>query len=178
MANAPKDYNKYLEPFAGSAVLFFSLKAKRAVLSDLNKDLINFYLTLRDQPKILFMAFSAFERERSVYLNIRREFCNEKDDFLRAVQFMYLNRNCFNGLFRTNKQGHFNVPYAEKARANYPSEQDFLRASNAIKKTILLSSDFRTVLEAHVERDDFIYLDPPYVKSEGRIFSEYVKTTL
>ncbi len=88
---------------------------------------------------------------------------------------LYLNRNCFNGLFRTNKTGKFNVPYASQRRGEYPTCDDLLICSERLQNTLIEHGDFYSIISEHVREGDFVYLDPPYVKSEGRIFNEYVK---
>lgn len=114
-------------------------------------------------------------REKEIYLAVRKKFISEPDALSRAVQFFYLNRNCFNGLYRTNKKGEFNVPFASSGQSGYPSWEDFNVAASLIADTELVCGDFCDVVGSRVQRDDFVYMDPPYLKTEGRIFSEYVK---
>ena len=173
--DVPDQFNTYFEPFVGSAALFYSLRPKKSVLSDLNPALINFYQQLRSQPKKLFQKASKIAREKEVYLDVRKKFISEEDSFHQAVQFFYLNRNCFNGLYRTNKKGEFNVPFASSGRSAYPSWEDFSVAAELIADAKLVRGDFHDVVSSQVQRNDFVYMDPPYLKSEGRIFSEYVK---
>lgn len=174
-ADAPTDFGTYFEPFVGSAALFYSLRPLNSVLSDLNPDLINFYQQLSAKPKELYIRSSEIERNKDVYLGIRKKFISEVDEFERAIQFFYLNRNCFNGLYRTNKKGEFNVPFASSRQSGYPSWADFQVAADLISSSELVLGDFHDVVSSRVQRDDFVYMDPPYLKSEGRIFSEYVK---
>lgn len=171
----PESYGTYFEPFVGSAALFFQLRPSSSVLSDLNPDLINFYHFLKEEPELLFSEACKIERSKDVYLEVRRNFISEGDGMTRAVQFFYLNRNCFNGLYRTNKKGEFNVPYASSGQSGYPSLSDFFTASELLKGSSVVRGDFVEVVGDRVKSNDFVYLDPPYIKSEGRIFSEYVK---
>lgn len=173
-AHVPQDYNRYFEPFVGSGALFFHLKPKCATISDLNPELINFYNQLSLDAIGLFNGVSNIPRKKDTYTMVRAAFAVEADPFLRAIQFAYLNRNCFNGLYRTNKSGHFNVPYAEAGRSSYPSEEDFLRAARLIRGASVVMADFRSVIEEQFAAGDFAYLDPPYLMAEGRIFSEYI----
>ncbi|WP_417713725.1 DNA adenine methylase [Pseudophaeobacter arcticus] len=173
--DAPTQFNTYFEPFVGSAALFYSLQPRQSVLSDLNSDLINFYQQLRSRPKQLYQRVTAIARDKETYLAVRKQFISEPDTFRRAVQFLYLNRNCFNGLYRTNKKGEFNVPFASAGQSAYPSWEDFKIAAELITSSELVRGDFHDVVGSRVKRDDFVYMDPPYLKSEGRIFSEYVK---
>ena len=114
-------------------------------------------------------------RTKDAYLSVRNKFKAEKCKRARATQFYYLNRNCFNGLYRTNKLGEFNVPFAEKGRSNYPSFDEFQLAIDALSRVEIVFGDFQDVVGSRVERGDFVYMDPPYLMSQGRIFSEYVK---
>lgn len=171
----PANFDKYIEPFAGSAALYFTLSPRKSVISDLNNDLISFYDVLKVSPIVLYNKFIAVPREKEAYLAIRDAFRVEVDPLERATQFIYLNRNCFNGLYRTNKAGHFNVPFAALGRAKYPSLEDFEKASKQLQGTTLSCADFRSVIFDHVQENDLVYLDPPYLKQQGRIFSEYVK---
>lgn len=174
-ADAPSTFGTYFEPFVGSAALFYSLQPEKSVLSDLNPDLINFYQQLRLNPKAVFEEASMIKRDKEIYLDVRRRFISETNKFSRAVQFFYLNRNCFNGLYRTNKKGEFNVPFSGSGQSGYPSLSDFEVAAELISHSEIVLGDFHEVVRRRVERDDFVYMDPPYLKSEGRIFSEYVK---
>ena len=171
----PESYGTYFEPFVGSAALFFQLRPSSSVLSDLNPDLINFYHFLKEEPETLYSEACKIERAKDVYLSIRKKFISERDKLERAVQFFYLNRNCFNGLYRTNKKGEFNVPYASTGKSGYPSLSDFMTASELLADSSVVLGDFFEVVGGRVKKNDFVYLDPPYIKSEGRIFSEYVK---
>lgn len=171
----PNSYGTYFEPFVGSAALFFQLRPSSSVLSDLNPDLINFYHYLKEEPEVLYLEACKIERAKDVYLSVRKQFISEENRLERAVQFFYLNRNCFNGLYRTNKKGEFNVPYASTGQSGYPSLEDFLTASELMQSSRVVLGDFFEVVGGQVKKNDFVYLDPPYIKSEGRIFSEYVK---
>lgn len=171
----PEKFANYIEPFAGSAALHFTLNPQSSVIADLNRDLISFYGILRSNPAELYTRFIAIPRERESYLSVREAFKDETDPLLRATQFIYLNRNCFNGLYRTNKAGHFNVPFSAQGQAKYPTMSDFQRSSSHLRNTKLICADFRWVIDQHVQENDIVYLDPPYLKQQGRIFSEYVR---
>lgn len=175
LRHMPQNFDRYIEPFAGSAALYFTLGPRKSIISDLNTDLISFYGVLQSNPTGLYEDFVSIPREKEAYLSVREAFKTEGDLQKRATQFIYLNRNCFNGLFRTNKAGHFNVPFASQGQSKYPSLADFQRASKYLKGTLLVCADFRAVIDRHVRKNDLVYLDPPYLKQQGRIFSEYVK---
>lgn len=174
-ANVPLDFNKYFEPFVGSGALFFHLNPKSAVLSDLNWEVVNLFEQVKGSPRELHKRLLAPGRDRETYLRIRQDFGSELEEIDRAASMLYLNRNCFNGLYRTNKSGKFNVPYAPQRRGEYPSEEELLNCSKRLQDVEIIGGDFFDVVFGRVGKGDFVYLDPPYVKSKGRIFNEYVK---
>lgn len=171
----PTAYGRYFEPFVGSGALFFHLRPKRALISDLNAELINLYNQMKVRPVELHQRFTSIPRESETYYEIRANLTEDMDPLQRAVYFLYLNRNCFNGLYRTNKSGKFNVPYASSGRGGYPSQSDFELCSTVLRDVTIACDDFESVLFEHVAEGDFVYMDPPFIKSQGRIFNEYVK---
>lgn len=168
---APQAMEQYVEPFAGSAALFFALRPQRALLGDFNDELITALTVLRDHPRKLHRAVSSIPRTKAQYYYLRdRTGCDEGDHFCRSVRFMYLNRNCFNGLYRTNRSGHYNVPFGS-GMGQVPSERDYYRCSIALRKATLRAWDFRKTLAA-VQQGDFVYADPPYYTSRST-YGEY-----
>ncbi|RUX22018.1 Dam family site-specific DNA-(adenine-N6)-methyltransferase [Mesorhizobium sp. M7A.F.Ca.US.011.01.1.1] len=173
--NSPPEFSRYLEPFVGSGALYFHLNPKDALLSDLNWEVVNLFNQVKNRPTELHERLVVPNREKETYLAIRQRFGTEPDELDQAASMLYLNRNCFNGLFRTNKSGKFNVPFASQRRGSYPTCQDLIACSERLKTTLIEHGDFYSVISSNVREGDFVYLDPPYVKSEGRIFNEYVK---
>ncbi|RRN75991.1 DNA adenine methylase [Agrobacterium deltaense] len=173
--NSPPNYSRYLEPFVGSGALFFHLNPTTALISDLNWEVVNLFTQVKNHPRELYRRLIEPPRDKETYLKIRMRFGGEGDHLDRAASMLYLNRNCFNGLFRTNKTGKFNVPYASQRRGSYPSCDDILICAERLQSTQIEHGDFYSIISEHVREGDFVYLDPPYVKSEGRIFNEYVK---
>lgn len=166
-------YSRYVEPFAGSACLFFHLAPKSAVLGDNNGELINVYAALRDNPEGLHRRLVAIPRTRSAYYRWRSSNPQTLDPETRAVRFIYLNHNCFNGIYRTNSDGQFNVPFGSKL-GRYLSREEFVRCAATLKKAKFVDGDFTSTL-ASVKKGDFVYLDPPYALTSRRIFREYGK---
>jgi DNA adenine methylase len=153
-------FSRYIEPFAGSACLFFSIEPSAAILGDTNKELIDVYRVLRDDPERIHRRLVAIPRNKATYYRWRAKEPKKLDTATRALRFVYLNHNCFNGIYRTNVQGNFNVPFGSKL-ASYPTRIDFIRCSELLTGTRLVAGDFQKTL-ADVARGDFIYLDPPY----------------
>lgn len=168
--SAPEKFGKYYEPFLGSAVMFLYLQPKRSVLSDFNCKLISFYRQMTEKPREIYLRASQLPRNKETYLRIRDEFNESSEDFISAVRFFFLNRHCFNGVYRENKRGFFNVPMGAKV-GEFPSSSNFLAVSKLLATAKLICSDFETAIE-NAERNDFIYLDPPYSGSR-RNYGEY-----
>ncbi len=166
-------YNRYLEPFAGSASLFFSLAPKKAIISDLNADLIQTWTAIRDQPEQVFTSLRNRPVNAAYYYKLREADYSEKANPQSAARFLYLNRFCFNGIYRTNAKGIFNVPFSGVGNGKKPSLKQLLACSVQLKKSRLIKGDFESVISENVQCNDFVYLDPPYATGTRRIFKEY-----
>ena len=165
---------KYIEAFAGSACLFFDLQPKIAVLNDSNAELISSYEMLAKDPARIHAAISSVAaNSENYYLTSATR---RRSEFQKAVRFFYLNRFCFNGIYRTNKMGDFNVPFGSYKTGGVPSLERWLQAASALKSAKLYSSDFEGVVRANVGKGDFVYLDPPYAVSNRRVFKQYSAT--
>lgn len=166
-------HKRYIEPFVGSGALFFALSPKRAILSDLNNDLITTYKEIARRPLEVHKRFAGIPATRNKYEAIRTLISRESDPATFAAQFVYLNRNCFNGIYRTNKQGRFNVPFSNSRTGRTLQEIDFNRTSVLLRRARIVCADFEKVIREEVRSGDFVYLDPPYAKKNGRIFTQY-----
>lgn len=154
-------YKRYVEPFAGSAVLFFHLKPAKALLSDINGELINCLLQTSEQPHQIYDLCQSIPVSRDQYNHLRQISPSHLTPLERAIRFLYLNRNCFNGIYRTNLKGEFNVPFSGKKTGSLPPRDDFLRAAELLSKATIVKCDFESILAEHVTKGDFVYLDPP-----------------
>lgn len=169
------DHLLYIEPFAGSAALFFERRPSSALLGDLNGHLINAMRHVRDEPSEVHALVSALNRSPEEYYRKREQFNTLRPHGLEAaVLFVYLNRNCFNGLWRTNSRGKFNVPYGGVEMGNTPPLELFLKCSATLRKAKLRHQDFRRTV-AQAGAGSFIYADPPYFTATERTFVEYGK---
>lgn len=167
----PRVYGRYIEPFAGSAALFFYVAPKEAVLSDINVDLMLAYQKLRESPLELRENASRLGDPKQVYYSVRATDATLLDENQRAARFVFLNRYCFNGVFRTNRRGEFNVPMGTHTGA-LPPAIDFVAAAAFLRRAQLLVGDFEATLSG-VDKGDFVYLDPPYFKGGRRGYGEY-----
>jgi DNA adenine methylase len=167
------DYKRYLEPFAGSAQLFFSIDPKRAILSDTNADLVNTYRTIQESPLKVYRKLENLPKGKKNYYAIRSLDKAKMGIIEQAARFIYLNRFCFNGLYRTNNAGVFNVPYSGYKTGDIPSWESFSESALKLSKAKFVCSDFEKVLANNLREGDFVYLDPPYAVSNRRIFKQY-----
>lgn len=156
----PKSYIRYIEPFLGSGALYFSEKPELARLSDLNEELINFYVILRDSPLPLRKLLLAHQRNHSSEHYYRVRSSRPRTPLGRAARTLYLNRTCWNGLYRVNLQGIFNVPKGTKERVLLDTD-DFLALSKLLKTAELICQDFEESINS-AQAGDFIFVDPPY----------------
>ncbi|PAF43042.1 DNA adenine methylase [Helicobacter sp. 11S03491-1] len=164
--NMPKSYNRYFEPFIGGGALFFELQPQNAYISDRNEELINLYSTLREKVCELIEDLNKHENSREYFLKIRnidrsKEY-KKLSNIQRASRFIYLNKTCFNGLYRVNSQGHFNVPFGNYKNPKIIDTNNLIHCSGLLQKTQIEHADFSEILH-NVQKGDFVYFDPPYV---------------
>ena len=168
----PKKYRRYVEPFLGGAAVFFKISPKCAILSDTNEDLIHLYKTMRDKPLELYADMLRHQKEHSKEYYYRIRSYTPQDDISRASKFLYLNRTCWNGLYRVNKKGQFNVPIGTKQSVIF-EDDNFANISLALKKADIICSDFENIID-QCSQDDFMFIDPPYtVQHNNNNFIKY-----
>jgi DNA adenine methylase len=169
----PKRFNNYHEPFLGSGAVFFFLKPQKAVLIDKNEELINFYEVVRDHPLELMELISTYKVDKDFYYRIRELEPKNLSKIERAARFLYLNKTAYNGLWRVNSKGKFNVPFGRYKKVKFFDRENLLKASKLLKNAVLLCSDFEEVVK-YAQKGDFVYLDPPYYPlSETSNFRNY-----
>lgn len=163
---------KYIEPFCGSAALFMELQPAAAVLADANRELVMALIALRDRPREVFDEVSAIPISEEFYYKVRA--CSMEGEISPEARFFYLNRLCFNGIYRTNKSGKFNVPYGGRLKpATIPSWEKWDFFSASLKMAEIYCGDFQDIVDRVAVAGDFIYLDPPYAVSNRRVFKQY-----
>jgi len=166
------NFTRYVEPFVGSGCLFFEIQPKRAVLGDLNAELIETYKVIRREPEELAALLSKLPLGRDSYNSIRNDSTDALDHLGLAARFIYLNRYCFNGLFRTNNNGGFNVPYGGDRSGKLPSLEHLKAISKSLKKCSMIATDFEKILD-RTRKGDFVYMDPPFAVGNRRVFKQY-----
>ena len=178
----PKKYTVYCEPFLGGAAVLFSLQPKKAIVNDLNTELIAMYEVIRDYPEELIESLKKHENNEEYFYAMRdidrdKEVYNSLSKIEKASRLIYLNKTCFNGLFRVNSAGEFNTPFGNYKNPNIVNEP-ILKAVGKYLKTndiAFHSTDFSDVL-AKLKKGSFVYLDPPYdPMSDTASFTGYNK---
>ena len=180
----PENYNTYYEPFVGGGALLFELSPKNAVINDYNKELINVYECLIDEKKFDAMCKELNKHElnhtEDYYYYVRNQDRDKKKfkkiiDYKRAARTIYLNKACFNGLYRVNSKNEFNVPFGKKNKINTYDGQNLGIVSGYLNwnNVKILSVDFEESVK-DAKMGDFIYFDPPY-DSDTNTFTSYTK---
>lgn len=173
----PDQFGTYYEPFFGGGALFFALEPERAVVGDLNEELVNCYRAVQSDPDGLIRVLRTFKNDEDSYYAIRSY--RPRTNLRRAARMLYLTRLCFNGIHRVNLKGDFNVPYGWKTHLETFDELAIGRASEALSGVDIRAGDFEVVTKDAAE-GDVVYFDPPYtvahanngfVKYNERIFS-------
>lgn len=162
---------RYHEPFAGAASLYFALSPKKATLSDLNGHLIECYKQIRDNyPKVsTYLREHERQNDEDYYYAVRKRYNRSAPGPAQAARFIYLNRTCFNGVFRVNTDGEFNVPFGDKPEPIFPDIRALASISRALDGTKLLVADYEGALK-QPKKNEFVYLDPPYPPLNGTAF--------
>ena len=157
----------------GSACLFFNILPESAVLGDLNHDVVNVYERIKEDPAKLYKLAHEYPLGKDAYYDVRSMYKLADDPFVRASMFIYLNRFCFNGLYRTNLKGEFNVPYGGGRSGQLPTLECLSNISSALKDTQIVCGDFEQVVLDSVDARTFVYMDPPYAVTNRRVFRQY-----
>jgi DNA adenine methylase len=157
---APAEWKgRYFEPFVGGGAFFFALEPGRATLSDCNEELILTYRAIRDDPEGVIRLLSRYPYNKSFYYRMRG--LSPRSDCGIAARFLYLNRTCWNGLYRVNEKGEFNTPFGRFVRPTICDEERIRLAAKLLRRARLRVGDFDQVI-ADAARGDFVYFDPPY----------------
>jgi DNA adenine methylase len=157
----PRSFNTYWEPFLGGGALFFALAPVEAVLLDVNEELVNCYEMVKTNVGALIAELNEHRNSPSHFLHVRNMRAWQLDPIRRAARVIFLNKTCFNGLYRVNQRGEFNVPFGHYLNPNFCDERTLRAASKALGSTEILCRDFRVLLY-RAQPGDFIYFDPPY----------------
>lgn len=151
-------FNNYHEPFVGGGSVFFKFSPKTSFISDSNEWLIETYKSIKEDPQAIIGYLDKFKKDKEHYYKIREN--NYLNPFKRSAQFIYLNQMSFNGIFRVNLNGKYNVPYGNRQGYNFDFD-NIVSVSSALQYTIISHSDFSKTID-NVKKGDLVFLDPPY----------------
>ncbi|MBN3534903.1 DNA adenine methylase [Mycoplasma procyoni] len=177
----PKNFNNYFEPFAGGGAVLFAFQPQKAFINDINPHLVNVYKIIQTQPQELIKTLNewdSIETTKEKYFEMRNRYnqkiLNNELDLESACLFIYLNKRSFNGLYRVNSKGLFNVPFNNKNFVKSFSEENILNISSYIKNISIQNDDFESFLKT-ASKGDFVFLDSPYAPLNNSSFESYTK---
>jgi len=182
----PKKFTKYIEPFVGGGAVFFHLfkknllNRKEVILIDINSEIINVYEVIQNNVDELIKLLKYHKNEEGYYYQIRAKDrdpikYNKMSNVEKASRMIYLNRCCYNGLYRVNSKGQFNVPFGKYDNPNFCDEENLIGVKKALEDVKIINSSFENCLE-YAQKGDFIYFDPPYYPiSKSSSFTSYTK---
>ncbi|MCC6520770.1 DNA adenine methylase [Candidatus Nomurabacteria bacterium] len=167
--------NTYFEPFVGGGAVFFDLLPQKAMLSDMNKELVTTYNVIKNNVEELIQSLKKHKHNKEYFLKIRAQKVQNLSEVEIASRFIFLNRTCFNGMYRVNSSGEFNVPFGDNKNPLICDEENLRKVSLALKKVSIKHQDYKAVLQK-AKKGDFIYFDPPYYPvSKTASFTGYTK---
>ena len=176
LKKVPVSYGRYIEPFVGGGALFFALNPKDSIIADSNPELINVYRQVADYTSEVIEYLHQYQNTKEMFYEVRALDWQELSKTEAAARTIYLNKTCFNGLYRVNKKGHFNVPYGNYKSPNFCDEDALYAAAAALKKAEIVCGDYQQVLKKYAKTGDFVFLDPPYLPiSTYGDFKRYTK---
>lgn len=175
----PEKFNpktgKYFESFVGGGAVFFDLLPNKAFLSDMNNELVITYNVIKNDVESLIKSLKKHKNVKEYFLKMRAKDINKLSDVEVASRFIYLNRTCFNGLYRVNSKGGFNVPFAGNKNPLICDEINLRKISKALKNVVIKYEDYKKVIN-RAKKGDFVYFDPPYYPvSKTSSFTSYTK---
>lgn len=175
-ARFPKKFEKYIEPFFGGGAVFFSLRPTSSVIADINPELINLYRQVAGNLNAVISALEIYQNTREDFYAARSQDWEKLPAFQAAARTIYLNKTCFNGLYRVNKRGGFNVPFGSYKNPKIIDESNLIAASRALQCASIIHGDYKSVLKEYARPGDLIFLDPPYLPvSKYADFKRYTK---
>lgn len=175
-SHLPKDFNHYFEPFLGGGALFLNLQPKKATIGDINPELINAFEVIKENPKKLINSIKKIKIDEVNFYKVRKLNPQNLSKINRAARFIFLNKTCFNGLYRENSKGQFNAPYGHYKNPTIIDEANILNLSEYLNKNEieLVCADYRQIL-IKAQPGDLIYFDSPYLPLKDSSFTKYYK---
>lgn len=179
VSRLPNVFERYYEPFLGGGALYFHIQPNRAYISDINPELINAYRVIQDRVEDLISVLPTFKNTEEDFYNVREldrtPNFKQINSIERAARFIYLNKTCFNGLYRENSKGHFNVPFGHYDNPTILDEDNLIACHDALKGATIGCESFLHIV-SYAKPGDFVYFDPPYMPDNiSSTFTSYSK---
>lgn len=176
LPKTPASFRTYIEPFFGGGALFFALQPEKAVIADSNPEIINVYQQVSDSVDEVISYLSQYQNTSDMFYEVRSQDWEKLSKPEAAARTIYLNKTCFNGLYRVNRKGQFNVPYGKYKNPTICDEAGLRAASSLLKRAQIVCGDYKDVLREYAKPGDYVFLDPPYLPvSEYADFKRYTK---
>lgn len=179
----PKHFNNYFEPFAGGLAVLFELQPKNAIINDINKELINLYNHVKNNPNEVMKILTNIDKMHELSEDCKAYYYTQRDIFNndigsmsieQAARFIYINKHAFNGLYRVNSSGLFNVPFNTKKSGKSFEKDNILEVSKYLKNVKILHGDFKDAVK-NAQKGDFVFFDSPYAPINPTSFTDYTK---
>lgn len=172
----PKQYNRYIEPFFGGGALFFAIQPQSSIIADSNPEIINMYRMVTSNVEKVIDSLMHYDNSSETFYSIRALNWMEMEPSEAAARTIFLNHTCYNGLYRVNKKGQFNVPYGKYKNPKIIDKEALHAASKLLNKATIICGDYKDVLKEQAQPNDLIFLDPPYLPvSQYADFKRYTK---
>jgi len=167
---------KYIEPFFGGGALYFSTLPDKAIIADINPDLVNLYQCVANDVEAVIESLSTMKNEEENFYKVRSLNVESLSKIEQAARIIFLNKTCYNGLYRVNKSGQFNVPFGKYKNPTICDANNLRTASGILKKAEIVQGDYKQVLRKYAKKGDFVFLDPPYLPvAKYADFKRYTK---
>lgn len=172
----PQTYGRFIEPFFGGGAVFFAVQPSNGIIADSNPELVNLYRSIATDLDNVIDKLHSFKNTEEMFYTVRALDWTKLSCHEAAARTIFLNKTCFNGLYRVNKSGQFNVPYGRYKNPRIVDEDALRAASTLLSRTTIVCGDYKTVLREYAQAGDFIFLDPPYLPvSAYSDFKRYTK---
>lgn len=171
----PIKFERYIEPFFGGGAVFFSIMPEQGIIADSNPELINLYRCIADDVDAVLAHLRIYENTEDVFYLTRALNFTDLTSSAAAARTIFLNKTCFNGLYRVNKKGNFNVPFGRYKNPKIVDEPALRAASTLLSRTTIICDDYKNVLKNNAKKGDLVFLDPPYLPVS--IYSDFKRYT-
>lgn len=176
LPKVPDEYGRFIEPFIGGGALFFKVKPQNGIIADSNPELVNLYRAVAENVHAVIKQLAQYRNTEEMFYEVRALDWTKLSAPEAAARTIFLNRTCFNGLYRVNKKGQFNVPYGRYVNPRIVDVEGLISASLLLQNTKIICGDYKSVLRDEARAGDFVFLDPPYLPvSEYADFKRYTK---